>query len=212
MLLVIEPGAATHLGRIFRRRLEWPRRSPAPFPVGWPTAASTVPISVPDVKRVRCLLSSCVITGFRNGVGQSRPLNATEGMEAMIGCRMLHGLVVALLLCGLLPAPAPAQFKQQGPKLVGTGAVGRASEGWSVALSGDGNTAIVGGPDARGGGAAFVFTRSQGCGPSRARSWSAAAPPPTHCKARQSRCPATGTPRSSAGRRRSFDTGFSIDV
>ena len=41
---------------------------------------------------------------------------------------------------------ALAQFSQQGPKLVGTGAIGYAEQGYSVALSGDGNTAIVGGP------------------------------------------------------------------
>ena len=37
-------------------------------------------------------------------------------------------------------------WTQQGSKLVGTGAVGPADQGWSVALSADGNTAIVGGP------------------------------------------------------------------
>jgi hypothetical protein len=42
-------------------------------------------------------------------------------------------------------ATMDACLTQQGTKLVGTGAVG-AAEGISVALSGDGNTAIVGGP------------------------------------------------------------------
>ena len=52
-------------------------------------------------------------------------------------------------------------WSQQGPKLVGSGAVGAAQEGWSVALSGDGNTALVGGPGDDGGlGATWVFTRS----------------------------------------------------
>jgi flagellar basal body rod protein FlgF len=37
-------------------------------------------------------------------------------------------------------------WTQQGSKLVGSGAVGDASQGASVALSSDGNTAIVGGP------------------------------------------------------------------
>jgi len=60
---------------------------------------------------------------------------------------------------------ALAQFSQQGPKLVGTGAVGSANQGWSVGVSADGNTAIVGGPwdNVNGGaGAAWVFTRSGG--------------------------------------------------
>jgi hypothetical protein len=38
-------------------------------------------------------------------------------------------------------------WTQQGSKLVGTGAAGDARQGSSVALSADGNTAIVGGHD-----------------------------------------------------------------
>src|SRR5262245_6593440 len=64
-------------------------------------------------------------------------------------------------------------WTQQGKKLVGTDAVGRAQQGMSVALSADGNTALVGGPgdnpwdhSAAFGlgavGAAWVFTRSGG--------------------------------------------------
>ena len=53
-------------------------------------------------------------------------------------------------------------WSQQGDKLVGTGATGSANQGWSVALSADGNTAIVGGPGDSGIGAAWVFTRSAG--------------------------------------------------
>jgi hypothetical protein len=49
---------------------------------------------------------------------------------------------------------------QPGPKLVGTGAIGKASQGSSVALSGGGNTAIVGGlVDAGGFGAAWTYAR-----------------------------------------------------
>jgi hypothetical protein len=55
------------------------------------------------------------------------------------------------------------QLSQQGPKLVGTGASGVSQQGASVALSADGNTAIVGGPgDNNGQGAAWVYTRSGG--------------------------------------------------
>ena len=64
-------------------------------------------------------------------------------------------------------------WKQQGKKLVGTGAVGNARQGMSVAVSADGNTVIVGGPHDNPGdrsvpfgldavGAAWVFTRSDG--------------------------------------------------
>ena len=55
-------------------------------------------------------------------------------------------------------------WTQQGSKLVGTGvSVGDAQQGYSVALSGDGNTAIIGGlGDNIDSGAAWVFTRSGG--------------------------------------------------
>jgi hypothetical protein len=54
-------------------------------------------------------------------------------------------------------------WTQQGPKLVGTGAVGDPGQGAAVALSTTGNTAIVGGPgDNDNAGAIWVFTRSGG--------------------------------------------------
>jgi hypothetical protein len=72
-----------------------------------------------------------------------------------------HFLPVVMLGCSLALTPARAQFSQQGPKLVGTGAVFVAEQGVSVALSGDGNTAIVGGFDDNNGvGAAWVYTRA----------------------------------------------------
>ncbi|HEY7537544.1 MAG TPA: IPT/TIG domain-containing protein [Gaiellaceae bacterium] len=52
-------------------------------------------------------------------------------------------------------------WSQQGAKLTGSGATGAAGFGRSVALSDDGDTAIVGGPQDSGRkGAAWVFTRS----------------------------------------------------
>ena len=54
-------------------------------------------------------------------------------------------------------------WSQQGPKLVGTGAIGKAWQGSSVSLSADGNTAIVGGTyDNNQQGAVWVYTRSAG--------------------------------------------------
>jgi len=54
-------------------------------------------------------------------------------------------------------------WSQQGNKLVGTGAVGKAYQGGAVSISGDGNTAIVGGHnDNSTMGAAWIFTRSNG--------------------------------------------------
>src|SRR5204863_377175 len=50
-------------------------------------------------------------------------------------------------------------WTEQGRKLVGSGGVEKCSQGESVALSADGNTAIVGG---MGCDAAWVFTRTAG--------------------------------------------------
>jgi hypothetical protein len=53
-------------------------------------------------------------------------------------------------------------WSQQGSKLVGTGAVGAAMQGWGV-LSADGNTALIGGAADNGNvGATWAFTRSDG--------------------------------------------------
>jgi FG-GAP repeat len=54
------------------------------------------------------------------------------------------------------------RWPQQGSKLVGTGSNSHAGQGYSVALSGDGNTALVGGAYGNRGtaaGAAWVFVR-----------------------------------------------------
>jgi hypothetical protein len=54
-------------------------------------------------------------------------------------------------------------WSQQGPKLVGTGYAGGAMQGSSVAISADGNTALIGGStDNNNMGAAWVFTRING--------------------------------------------------
>ena len=52
-----------------------------------------------------------------------------------------------------------SSWSQQGGKLVGTSSVGAANQGWSIALSADGNTAIVGGRlDNSDQGAAWVYS------------------------------------------------------
>jgi hypothetical protein len=68
---------------------------------------------------------------------------------------------MACVVIAVALVPAYGQLFQDGPKLVGTGAVGTALQGYSVALSADGNTALVAGYyDNTGVGAAWVFTRS----------------------------------------------------
>ena len=69
--------------------------------------------------------------------------------------------IAAFALASVLGSvPVQAQFTQQA-KLVGTDTVGEATQGISVSVSGDGNTAILGGwADNNGTGAAWVFVRS----------------------------------------------------
>ena len=77
--------------------------------------------------------------------------------------RTRHLVAVSVLACATLLAthPALAQFSQQGPKLVGSGAVEVARQGDSVSLSADGDTATVGGSSKNSGaGAARVFIAS----------------------------------------------------
>lgn len=57
----------------------------------------------------------------------------------------MNRLVISVLNLVLASSWVGAQFVQQGSKLVGAGAAGQAGQGGSVALSADGNTAIVGG-------------------------------------------------------------------
>ena len=80
--------------------------------------------------------------------------------------RSLRILWLSVLIFAALLFSSPmalAQFSQQGPKLVGTGSSGAAGQSYSVSLSSDGNTAIVGGlADNAHIGAAWVFTRNAG--------------------------------------------------
>jgi len=90
--------------------------------------------------------------------GSSVALSA-DGNTAMVG-----GLVDDKLNgAGWVFTRSGSIWTQQGSKLVGTGAVGPAGQGSSLALSADGNTALVGGPyDNRSTGAAWVYTRNGG--------------------------------------------------
>ena len=69
----------------------------------------------------------------------------------------------AVVIVTLATSWASAQFVQQGDKLVGSGASGFSGQGVAVSLSGDGNTAVVGGwRDGGGSGALWLFGRSGG--------------------------------------------------
>ena len=78
--------------------------------------------------------------------------------------KQLQQVALSFFLLGtvcLLPISLSAQFTQQGAKLIGTGNTGAANQGSSIALSSDGNTALVGGYyDNAQQGAVWVYTRS----------------------------------------------------
>jgi hypothetical protein len=88
------------------------------------------------------------------GQGMSVALSA-DGDTAIIGAWRADAAWVFTRSGGV--------WTQQGNKLVGSSAVGSARQGISVALSADGNTAIVGGwSDNNRAGATWVFTRKDG--------------------------------------------------
>ena len=72
---------------------------------------------------------------------------------------MLRLLVLLAIVLLFSPQPALVQFlSQQGPKLVGTGENGSPRQGYSVSLSANGNTAIVGGPNDNTGSIEYIKT------------------------------------------------------
>jgi hypothetical protein len=88
--------------------------------------------------------------------GSSVALSA-DGNTAIVGGWLDNGALGAAWLF----TRSGSSWSQQGDKLVGTGNTGPAGQGYSVSLSADGNTAIVGGwSDNSQQGAAWVFTRS----------------------------------------------------
>jgi hypothetical protein len=84
---------------------------------------------------------------------------SADGNTAVVGGPVDNGTAGAVWIF----TRSGGVWTQQGSKLVGTGAVGTASQGYSVAISSDGNTVITGGfKDNNNKGAAWIFTRSGG--------------------------------------------------
>jgi FG-GAP repeat len=82
---------------------------------------------------------------------------SSDGNTALIGVVGYNGFVGAAWVF----TRSGSTWTQQGSKLTGSGEIGEGRFGWSVALSGDGNTALIGGyKDNSEVGAAWVFTRS----------------------------------------------------
>jgi hypothetical protein len=93
------------------------------------------------------------------GLGWSVALSA-DGNTALIGAPFDHGSIGAAWVF----TRAGSTWTQQGPKLTAGDETGPGEFGESVALSADGNTAVIGGPNdgCLTCGAAWVFTRSGG--------------------------------------------------
>ncbi len=88
--------------------------------------------------------------------GVSATLSA-DGNTAILGGETDNGAIGAAWVF----TRSGGVWTQQGPKLVGTGAIGASRQGTSVALSGDGSIALVGGPEDNGEtGAVWVFARN----------------------------------------------------
>ena len=86
---------------------------------------------------------------------------SADGNTALVGGAFDNGGAdVGVGAAWVFTRDSSGQWSQQGPKLVGSDATGAAGQGTSVALSSDGNTALVGGAsDSGGDGAVWVFTR-----------------------------------------------------
>ena len=103
--------------------------------------------------------SKLVGTGAAGAANQANVSLSADGNTAILGGSFDNGNMGAVWVF----TRTAGVWSQQGSKLVGTGAVGAAYQGYSVSLSGDGNTAMVGGIlDNNGLGATWIFTRTGG--------------------------------------------------
>jgi hypothetical protein len=98
-----------------------------------------------------------VVIALIGGAGQGVSVSlSADGSTAIVGGAIDNANVGAAWVY----SRKGGVWSQQGDKLVGTGAIGRALQGVYVALSGDGNTVLVGGrEDDSTAGAAWVFVR-----------------------------------------------------
>ena len=104
-------------------------------------------------------LNGSGLSGPYGYIGQSVALSA-NGDTALVGASA-DGTYTEYTGAAFVFTRSGSTWTQQGPKLTGDGEVGSAWFGESVALSADGNTALIGGPTDDGQvGAAWVFTRS----------------------------------------------------
>ena len=123
---------------------------------------STTALATPPQNRTQVLLqqlgSNLVGTGATGTPGQGNSVAVSaDGNTAIVGGPLSSegGAWIYTQSNGV--------WTQQGSELTPSDANGSAQMGYSVAISGDGNTAIMAGPqDSTGAGAVWIFTRSAG--------------------------------------------------
>ena len=141
------PAASTNITSI----------TPSSGPVGTLVTITGANLSNPTAFSIGGVSAIAVFNDGTTLVGMVMP-GATSGS---ISVTTATGTSVSGSNFTVLPTPYPSV--QQGSKLVGTGSLGAASQGYAVSISADGNTAIVGGnQDNNGAGAAWVYIRSGG--------------------------------------------------
>ena len=92
-----------------------------------------------------------IVSGAR--ARRTRTFAALSLLAAVLGAAVATGVPAG--------AAPPSTFSPQGPKLIPTGVTTESHVGRAVALSADGNTALIGGPHEKGAkGAAWIFSRS----------------------------------------------------
>jgi len=131
--------------------------TPASGSVGSLVTISGTDLSIPTNLQIGGVTAIVVSATATQTVAMVMPGSATGAVSLTTA----GGAFTTTTNFTMTPSYAPAL--QQGAKLVGTGNTGAAIQGFSVSLSADGNTAIVGGyNDHSGLGAAWIYVRSSG--------------------------------------------------
>jgi len=131
--------------------------TPANGPVGTLVTITGTNLNSPTAFTIGGVSAIAVSNDGTTLVGMVMP----GAISGAIGITTLGGSAVSATNFTVIANVPP--IAQQGGKLIGTGNTGAASQGYSVSVSADGNTAIVGGyTDNSNKGAAWVYTRSAG--------------------------------------------------
>ena len=118
----------------------------------------TITASLPPSEQIGSKMVGTGTVGNNSQQGNSIAVSA-DGNTAVVGGTFDDGNVGATWVF----IRSGGVWSQQGSKLVGTGSIGEALQGKYVAISEDGNTAVVGGPGNNNStGAAWIFIRSGG--------------------------------------------------